>query len=86
MKITICAYDAPNNIDGPTTWLKRLLPFLRENGIEACILFIANDVKNLPTLQFFKERNFACKLIPAELFFEEKIKLILEDIFSYDYL
>lgn len=80
VKITICAYDAPNNIDGPTTWLKRLLPYLRERGIESRILFLANPSKNLGTLRFFEARGFACKLISAELFFEEQMQAIIEDI------
>ncbi len=80
MKITLCAYDAPNNIDGPTTWIKRLLPFLRENGVETRLIFIAGKRKDLSTLLYFQKLNFACKLIPAELFFEEQIRAILSDI------
>ncbi len=80
MKITMCAYDAPNNIDGPTTWIKRLLPFLRENGVETRLIFIAGKRKDLSTLLYFQKLNFACKLIPAELFFEEQIRAILSDI------
>ena len=80
MRVTICAYDGPNNIDGPTTWMKRLLPFLKENGVETRLLVIANQRKKLLNLQYFLNMGFPCKLIPAELFFEEQIKLILEDI------
>ena len=80
MKITICAYDAPGNIDGPTAWIKRLLPFLNEKGIEARILFIAANTSNLPAFNEFVKMGFACKLIPWELFWEEKIRSIIKDI------
>lgn len=83
MKITLCAYDAPKSIDGPTTWIKRLLPYLRRNGIETRLLFIAHQTKHLDTLAYFQKLNFECVLVPADLFFEEQIKRILEDVIRY---
>jgi glycosyltransferase involved in cell wall biosynthesis len=80
MKITLCAYDAPGNIDGPTTWIKRLLPYLRKNGVETRLLFLADQARNLSTLRYFQELQFACTLIPADLFFEEQLQLILKDV------
>lgn len=80
MQLTLCAYDAPNNIDGPTSWLKRLLPFLQEQGIQTRLLFFANRSKQLRTFQFFQDLGFACKLIPADFFFEEQIRMVLEDL------
>ncbi len=83
MKITICAYDAPNNMDGPTSWLKRLLPFLKDHGIETRILFIAAHSKKLPAFDYFRKQGYSCKLIYWELFNEEKIQAILNDIKEY---
>lgn len=83
MKITICAYDAPGNIDGPTSWMKRLLPYLRKNGVETRIIFFAAHTKNLPAYQYFTNHGFACKLIYGTLFNEEKIIQLLEDINKY---
>jgi len=80
MKITICAFDAPNNIDGPTTWIKRLLPYFREKNIEARILFLAANDKDLPAYNYFVKEGFACKLIYWELFNDEKITAILNDV------
>lgn len=80
MKVTICAFDAPNNLDGPTTWIKRLLPFLRENDIETRIIFLAANDKNLPAYNYFVNEGYECKLIYWELFNDEKIQAILNDV------
>lgn len=80
MKVTICAFDAPNNLDGPTTWIKRLLPYFREKNIESRIIFLAANDKELPAYKYFIDEGFQCKLIYWELFNDEKVKAILEDI------
>jgi len=80
MKVTICAFDAPNNLDGPTTWIKRLLPYFREKNIESRIIFLAANDKDLPAYKYFVDEGFACKLIYWELFNDEKVKAILEDV------
>jgi colanic acid/amylovoran biosynthesis glycosyltransferase len=40
MKITFCAYDSPNHIGGPNTVLRRLLPSLRDYGVEPSALVL----------------------------------------------
>jgi colanic acid/amylovoran biosynthesis glycosyltransferase len=83
MKITFCAYDAPNNIDGPTAWMKRLLPYLRMNGVEIRIIYFAANHKDLSAYNYFNHLGFQCKIIYWELFYEEKVMAILEDIKNY---
>ena len=80
MKITICAFDAPNNLDGPTTWVKRLLPYFKEKNIESRIIFLAANDKDLPAYNYFVNEGFECKLIYWELFNDEKILAILNDV------
>ena len=60
--------------------MKRLLPYLRDNGVETRIIFFAAHTKDLPTYKYFTTLGFACKLIYWELFNEQKIVEILEDI------
>ena len=80
MKVTICAFDAPNNLDGPTTWIKRLLPYFKEKNIESRIIFLAANDKDLPAYNYFINEGYACKLIYWELFNDEKIRAILNDV------
>jgi colanic acid/amylovoran biosynthesis glycosyltransferase len=70
-------------MDGPTSWMKRLLPYLRQHGIETRILFIAAHSRPLPAYDYFTAAGFACELIYWELFNEEKILRILKDIQQY---
>ncbi len=63
--------------------MKRLLPFLRQHGIETRILFIAAHSRPLPAYDYFTAAGFACELIYWELFNEEKIQRILKDIQQY---
>ena len=83
MRVTICAYDAPNNIDGPTAWMKRLLPYLRNNGVEVRIIYFAANHKDLAAYNHFTKLGFECKVIYWELFYEEKVMAILNDIKNY---
>jgi glycosyltransferase involved in cell wall biosynthesis len=83
MKVTICAFDAPNNLDGPTTWIKRLLPYFREKNIETRIIFLAANDKDLPAYNYFVSEGFECKLIYWELFNDEKILAILNDVKNF---
>lgn len=40
MKITFCAYDKPDSVGGPVTWLMHLLPSLQEAGFSVnCLIF-----------------------------------------------
>jgi colanic acid/amylovoran biosynthesis glycosyltransferase len=40
MKITFCAYDQPDSIGGPITWLIDLLPALKDKGFNvSCLIF-----------------------------------------------
>jgi glycosyltransferase involved in cell wall biosynthesis len=80
MRVTICAFDAPNNLDGPTTWIKRLLPYFKEKNIESRIIFLAANDKDLPAYNYFVNEGYECKLIYWELFNDEKILEILNDV------
>jgi len=41
MKVTFCDYDSPTIHSGPTSWIRRLLPELRSQGIEVDVLLIS---------------------------------------------
>ncbi|MGJ7031895.1 glycosyltransferase family 4 protein [Niabella hirudinis] len=83
MKVTICAYDAYRNLDGPTIWLKRLALFLKERKVECRIIFFVNRGDRTPLFDFFLENDFACTKIYWDLFLEEKIQAVYEDIKMY---
>ncbi|RYY70132.1 MAG: glycosyltransferase [Chitinophagaceae bacterium] len=83
MKITICAYDAPGNIDGPSAWMKRLLPSLKSRGFHIRIIFFSDRSKSLPTYQYFAANGFVCKKIYWDKFDHEKMVELIDDLKQY---
>jgi glycosyltransferase involved in cell wall biosynthesis len=78
IKVTFVAYDKPDNVGGPPAWLQRLLPALREHGIESRCLFLLHWGETGPTLEFLRARGFDCPVVPAHAATEERIHWILD--------
>jgi colanic acid/amylovoran biosynthesis glycosyltransferase len=81
MKILICAHDQPNYINGPNIWLRRLLPELRNRGIEARLLFFTSgDPALCDSLNRLKQQGFLCDIYRGKQYTEHKIRWILNKI------
>jgi len=81
LKILICAHDRPNSVNGPNVWLQRLLPELRNEGIDAGLLFFpVGDPGQCPTLQALKSKGFQCEIYSGLKYTEHKMKWILEQV------
>jgi colanic acid/amylovoran biosynthesis glycosyltransferase len=78
LKVTFCAYDKPDNVGGPPAWLQRLLPALRERGIDASCLFFLHWGDTGPSVEFLRSQGFDCPAIPAPSTTEERVRWILE--------
>jgi colanic acid/amylovoran biosynthesis glycosyltransferase len=66
--ITICAYDQPHQIGGTTTWLRNLLPRLRNLQIEAKVLLLRHFGEAGATENFLRKMNFnveSCLIPPT---------------------
>lgn len=81
MKVTFCTYDGYNCINGINAWLRRLLPSLRDRGIESEVLFItwAKD-ENCTTLPALQQMGFQCHVAPLPYYTEHHIRWILQTI------
>jgi glycosyltransferase involved in cell wall biosynthesis len=79
VRVTICAYDKPDNIGGPVSWLRRLAPLLRERGIEVRCLFIMHWGDTGPALSSLLADGFSCKWTGAQLT-EDRVRWILDDL------
>lgn len=81
MKILICAHDRPNYINGPNIWLQRVLPGLRERGIDSKLLFFpVGDPEKCDTIQALKNKGFECISYSGKKYTESRIAWILERI------
>jgi glycosyltransferase involved in cell wall biosynthesis len=79
MKITICAYDSPNLVSGPNTWLRRILPELRERGVEGKVLFITQP-GDCPTLRALLGQGFECAWKEGPVYTEQRVRWFLDQV------
>jgi colanic acid/amylovoran biosynthesis glycosyltransferase len=80
-RVIICAYDAPRyHAGGPNTWLKRLLPDLRDAGIEVITLVIhsGSDLE-CPLISGLRLQGFDVRDLQRETtpFVEDQVRWIL---------
>jgi len=81
MKLLFCAHDRPDYINGPNIWLQRLLPGLRENGIDSTVLFFpSGDPARCRTIQALKKNGFNCIVYKGKKYSEFRIRWIMEKI------
>jgi len=82
MKVTFCTYDSPSYLGGPSTWLKRLLPDLRDLGVELEVLFFLDGYapNNCLCLVDLINHGIACYTFPMKSSTEQKIHWILSQL------
>jgi len=81
MKVTFCTYDVANYISGPNTWLRRLLPDLKNQGIDVNVLFLTHsDPALCPTVIALQNKGILCKTVLAHEFTEQRVQWILKSL------
>lgn len=79
MKITFCAYDRPNYINGPNIWLHRVAVALQELGAEVRVLAICSGGEG-PTIAALRCSGVVCQTIESPRFTEDRVQWILARI------
>jgi colanic acid/amylovoran biosynthesis glycosyltransferase len=77
-KITFCAYDKPDSIGGPVTWLMHLLPYLKQDGFEVSCLILFHEGTTGPLYEYFLKTGITTHTSSFLSSTEENIKWILE--------
>ena len=77
-KITFCAYDKPNSIGGPVTWLMHLLPYLKQNGFEVACLILFHKGNTGPLYEHLVKNDITVKTSSFLSTTEDNIKWILD--------
>ena len=77
IKVTFCAHDAPESVGGPVTWIQRLLPALRDYGIESRCLFLTYDGDSGPALEALRKQGFDCPAVALPEYSEDRTRWIL---------
>ena len=78
LKVTFCAYDKPDNVGGPVSWLQRLAPALRDRGFDVRCLFILHWGDTGPTLSSLRSAGIQCDAVSGLDRTEERARWILE--------
>jgi colanic acid/amylovoran biosynthesis glycosyltransferase len=80
MKVTFCAYDRPDYVGGPNSWLRRILPNLRRLGIQSRVLFIVGGAppEECPTVSILREQGYDCPAVVWPRYTQDRVRWILE--------
>jgi glycosyltransferase involved in cell wall biosynthesis len=76
-KVTFCVYDKPDSIGGPITWIQRLIPPLRDRGLDPRCLFLVHWGDTGPALEALRDEGIVCEAITAPVRTVERVKWIL---------
>jgi colanic acid/amylovoran biosynthesis glycosyltransferase len=77
-KITFCAYDKPDSIGGPITWLMHLLPSLKQSGFEVSCLIFFHKGNTGPLYEHLVKNDITVKTSSFLSTTEDNIRWILE--------
>lgn len=83
-RVTFCAHDRARFVGGPNAWLRRLLPALRDRGIQPKVLFITTSpVAECPSVLALRAQGFDCEAVewmgPTELHVRWVLERVAED-------
>lgn len=79
IRATFCAYDKPDNVGGPVSWIRRLSPLLRERGVEVRCQFIMHWGETGPAISSLKQGGFECPSTSLDRT-EDRIRWMLDDV------
>ena len=77
-KITFCAYDKPDSIGGPVTWLMHLLPYLKQTGFEVSCLILFHKGNTGPLYKHLVKNDITVQTSSFLSTTEDNIKWILD--------
>jgi glycosyltransferase involved in cell wall biosynthesis len=78
--VTFCAYDKPDNVGGPVTWLQRLAPQLKSRGFDVRCLFLLHWGDTGPAISSLREAGIECAAVSGLDHTEARIRWILHEL------
>lgn len=80
MKVVFFAYDFVNKVGGPNAWLLRLVPALKDRGVEVKVLFMTQDQSQSPTAEAMAEKGVPTVVVEHFECTEQKVLWVLEQL------
>ena len=79
-KVTFCAYDKPDSVGGPVSWIQRLAPRLAERGFNVRCLFILHWGETGVALASLRDAGIECEVAIGIDRTEDRIQWILQKL------
>lgn len=79
LEVTFCAYDWPNNVCGPATWLAQLIPRLKDENIESRCLVMCWENSG-PLLAGLQDSGVDCEYCICQRESESQIRWVLKKL------
>ena len=80
IKVTFCAYDKPDSVGGPVTWIQRLAPMLTARGIDVRCLFILHRGDTGPALSSLRAEGIPCEAVAGLDRTEDRVRWIIDKL------
>lgn len=78
MRVTFCLHDRPHYVGGPNAGLRRLLPDLRDRGVDVRVLSLMfGDPMKCPTLCHLRKEGIPCTSTHYHKTTEERVRWLL---------
>ena len=78
MRVTFCLHDRPGYVGGPNAGLRRLLPDLRNRGVDVHVLSLMfGDPMQCPTLGYLRKLGIPCTIARYHKTTEERVRWLL---------
>jgi colanic acid/amylovoran biosynthesis glycosyltransferase len=78
MKVTFCAHDHANYVNGPNVWMRRLLPALCGYGVQPRVLFITWSAEECPTVLSLRRQGINCREIYRPQYTEQRVHWVVD--------
>lgn len=82
--VSWCAYDWQDNVSGPSTWLARLLPLLRDKGVRSIVELLIWD-KPGPLTELLEQSGIECHVKKCSGSTEERVRGLISNLQTYHF-
>jgi colanic acid/amylovoran biosynthesis glycosyltransferase len=81
LKIAICSQDYPQHVGGPHVWMSRIIPAMREKGVEFVVLFtIGKKGEEFKNIQSLQNEGIKCHVYDGLDYTEHKLRWIIKTV------
>lgn len=80
MRVTFCAFDAEGYVGGPNSWLQRLLPLLRDGGLDPQVLCVTPSMGGGNMVRALRSAGIEVVTLPWPAPLRRTVRAILQQL------